>query len=69
MGKRARRNLPDPKTQAGAYRYAKKSGHGTQKPLKKSIYGTMVTEKMYNAQLNNRNKALEKAGLPIPEEE
>ena len=48
---------------------AKKSGHGTQKPLRKSIYGTMVTEKMYNAQVNNRNRAFEKAGLPIPEEE
>ena len=69
MGKRARQNLPDPKPQSGAYRLAKKSGHGTQKPLRKSIYGTMVTEKMYRAQINNRNKALEKAGLPIPEEE
>ena len=68
MGKRARVNLPDPKTQAGAYKIAKKSGHGTQKPLRKSIYGTMVTDKMYKAQINNRNKRLEKSGLPIPED-
>ena len=69
MGKRARVNLPDPKTQAGLYKISKKSGHGQQKPLRKSIYGTMVTEKMYKAQINNRNKRLEKAGLPIPSDE
>ena len=68
MGKRARRNLPDPKTHAGHYKFSKKSGHGQQKPLRKSIYGTMVTDKMYRAQVNNRNKAFEKAGLPIPED-
>lgn len=69
MGKRARVNLPDPKKQAGLYKISKKSGHGQQKPLRKSIYGTMVTEKMYRAQINNRNKRLEKAGLPIPSDE
>ena len=68
VGKRARVNLPDPKTQSGLYMISKKSGHGQQKPLRKSIYGTMVTEKMYKAQINNRNKRLEKSGLPIPEE-
>ena len=69
MGKRARINLPDPKTQSGRYKISKKSRHGQQKPLRKSIYGTMVTDKMYRAQINNRNERLEKAGLPIPSDE
>ena len=69
MSKKARQYIPDPKTQSVAFRIAKKYGRGSQKPLRKSIYGTMVTDKMYKAQVNNRNKALQKAVLPIPEEE
>jgi len=49
------------------YRLAKKVGRSSG-PLKKGIYGTMVTPKMYNAQVRNKNKERAKHGLPPIEE-
>lgn len=49
------------------YAVSKKSGRSSG-PLKKSIYGTMVTPKVYNAQVRNKNKARAKHGLPPIEE-
>ena len=45
------------------YKVSKKTGRSS-KTLKKSIYGTMVTPKVYNAQVRNKNKARAKHGLP-----
>jgi hypothetical protein len=49
------------------YKVSKKSGRSSG-PLKKGIYGTMVTPKTYNAQVRNKNRARAKHGLPPIEE-
>tara|TARA_B100002019_G_scaffold279874_1_gene282216 strand:+ start:602 stop:817 length:216 start_codon:yes stop_codon:yes gene_type:complete len=49
------------------YKVSKKTGRSSG-PLKKSIYGTMVTPKVYNAQVRNKNRARAKQGLPPIEE-
>ena len=49
------------------YNVSKKSGRSSG-PLKKGIYGTMVTPKVYSAQVRNKNKARAKQGLPPIEE-
>jgi hypothetical protein len=49
------------------YAVSKKSGRSSG-PLKKGIYGTMVTPKVYNAQVRNKNRARAKHGLPPIEE-
>jgi len=59
--------LPSKETQSKLYAIAKKSGRSSG-PLRKGIYGTMVTPKMYRAQVSNANKARAKHGLPPIEE-
>ena len=50
------------------YKVSKKTGRSSG-PLKKGIYGTMVTPKTYNAQIANKNKARKKQGLaPLGED-
>lgn len=49
------------------YKLSKKTGRSSG-PLKKGIYGTMVTPKTYNAQVRNKNRARAKQGLPPIEE-
>ena len=59
--------LPNKEKHPQKYVMAKKSGRSTH-VLKKGIFGTMVTEKMYRAQVSNKNRARAKAGLPAIEE-
>lgn len=63
MSKKARLNLPDKEKHPQLYSIAKKTGRSSG-PLKTGIYGTMVTPKMYNAQVRNKNKERAKHGLP-----
>ena len=49
------------------YKLSKKTGRSSG-ALVKGIYGTMVTPKVYNAQVRNKNKARAKHGLPPIEE-
>ena len=67
MSKKARLNLPDKDKYPKIYELAKKTGRSSGS-LKKGIYGTMVTPKMYRAQVNKRNKARALHGLPPLEE-
>ena len=67
MSKKARLNLPDKDKHPKIYAVSKKSGRSSG-PLKKGIYGTMVTPKMYRSQINKRNKARALHGLPPLEE-
>ena len=67
MSKKARLNLPDKDKHPKIYAVSKKSGRSSG-PLKKGIYGTMVTPKMYRAQVSHKNKARAKQGLPPIEE-
>ena len=67
MSKKARLNLPDKEKHPKIYAVSKKSGRSSG-PLKKGIYGTMVTPKMYRAQVNKQNQARAKHGLPPLEE-
>ena len=67
MSKKARINVPDKEKYPKLYDMAKKSGRSSG-PLKKGIYGTMVTPKMYRAQVNKKNKARAKQGLAPLEE-
>jgi len=69
MSKKARpeRKLPNKEKHPQLYAIAKKSGRSTH-VLKRGIFGTMVTEKVYRAQVANKNKARAKQGLaPIEE--
>tara|TARA_A100001037_G_scaffold160116_1_gene144304 strand:- start:31940 stop:32152 length:213 start_codon:yes stop_codon:yes gene_type:complete len=59
--------LPSKETQAKLYTIAKKSGRSSG-PLRKGIYGTMVTPKMYRAQVKNKNRSRARHGLPPLEE-
>ena len=69
MSKRARHEsrMTDKQKYPKLYAVSKKSGRSSG-PLKKGIYGTMVTPKTYNAQVRNKNKAIAKQGLPPIEE-
>jgi hypothetical protein len=67
MSKKARLNLPDKEKHPQLYSIAKKTGRSSG-ALKKGIYGTMVTPKVYNAQVRNKNRARAKHGLPPIEE-
>ena len=69
MSKKARpaHKCPDKERHPQLYAISKKSGRSTH-VLKKGIFGTMVTEKVYRAQINNKNKARAKQGLPPIEE-
>ena len=67
MSKKARTNLPDKEKHPQLYAIAKKSGRSSG-ALVKGIYGTMVTPKMYRAQVSHKNKARAKQGLPPIEE-
>ena len=67
MSKKARLNLPDKDKYPKIYELAKKTGRSSGS-LKKGIYGTMVTPKMYRAQVSHKNRARAKAGLPPIEE-
>ena len=64
MSKKARpsHKCPNKEKHPQKYAMAKKSGRSTH-VLKKGIFGTMVTEKMYRSQVSNKNKARAKAGL------
>ena len=64
MSKKGRpeHKLPNKEKHPQLYAMAKKSGRSTH-VLKRGIFGTMVTDKMYRAQINNKNKARAKAGL------
>jgi hypothetical protein len=64
MSKKARpsHKCPDKEKHPQLYAIAKKSGRSNH-VLKLGIFGTMVTEKVYRAQINNKNKAREKQGL------
>lgn len=69
MSKKARHDsrMTNKTKHPSIYRLAKKVGRSSG-PLKKGIYGTMVTPKMYNAQVRNKNKERAKHGLPPIEE-
>ena len=49
------------------YKVSKKTGRSSG-ALVKGIYGTMVTPKVYSAQVRNKNRARAKQGLPPIEE-
>ena len=59
--------LPNKEKAPHLYSIVKKSGRCSG-ALKKGIYGTMVTPKMYRAQVNKKNKARAKQGLAPLEE-
>jgi|TARA_A200000159_G_scaffold97766_1_gene90570 hypothetical protein len=67
MSKKARTNLPNKEKHPKIYQVSKKTGRSSG-ALKKGIYGTMVTPKVYNAQVRNKNRARAKHGLPPIEE-
>ena len=69
MSKKARHEsrMTDKQKYPKLYDVSKKSGRSSG-PLKKGIYGTMVTPKVYSAQVRNKNKARAKQGLPPIEE-
>ena len=67
MSKKARTNLPNKEKHPKIYQVSKKTGRSSG-ALKKGIYGTMVTPKVYNAQVRNKNHARAKHGLPPIEE-
>ena len=67
MSKKAKINLPDKDKHPRLYAIAKKSGRSSG-PLRKGIYGTMVTPKMHKAQVSKQNQARAKHGLPPIEE-
>ena len=59
--------LPSKEKHPKLYAVVKKTGRSSG-PLKKGIYGTMVTPKVYSAQVRNKNRARAKQGLPPIEE-
>ena len=69
MSKKARpsHKCPNKEKHPQQYAMAKKSGRSNH-VLKRGIFGTMVTEKVYRAQVSNKNRARAKAGLPAIEE-
>jgi hypothetical protein len=67
MSKKARQNLPDKDTHPMLYSMAKKSGRCSG-PLKRGIYGTLVTPKIHRSQVSNKNKARATQGLAPLEE-
>jgi hypothetical protein len=69
MSKKSRpeHKLPNKDKHPKLYTISKKSGRSTH-VLKKGIFGTMVTEKMYRSQVSNKNRARAKQGLPAIEE-
>ncbi len=69
MSKKSRHDsrMTDKQKYPKLYAVSKKTGRSSG-PLKKGIYGTMVTPKVYSAQVRNKNRARAKQGLPPIEE-